>query len=155
MVADALSRVPLETGIKWEKIVEKYSREEIPYVLRGDQLILDKCTIEKETQKDETLIKVAKNIKENWVEEPEGLEPYYQIRNELYSDGKLIIKLPGLIVIPENLRIHILNSLHRAHFGIARTKARARRFVWWPGINAQIEDFSGMRFMSEKCPTSA
>ena len=43
------------------------------------------------------------------------------------------------ILIPRSLRKTILANLHQAHFGIEKTKLRARETVFWPGINNDIE----------------
>ena len=43
------------------------------------------------------------------------------------------------IVIPTQCREELLNQLHEDHFGIDRTKPRARDSVFWPGISKDIE----------------
>ena len=43
------------------------------------------------------------------------------------------------VVIPISLRLNLLNVLHESHMGIVRKKSFAISYVWWLGIDADIE----------------
>ena len=43
------------------------------------------------------------------------------------------------VMVPSSLRQKFLNAIHVSHHGILRTKSAARSYVWWPGLNKDVE----------------
>ena len=61
------------------------------------------------------------------------------MRNELSTDQGCILR--GLrVVIPPKFRQRLLQELHHEHFGIVKTKAMARGYFWYPGLDHDIEE---------------
>ena len=64
------------------------------------------------------------------------LKAYLSYRDELAVIDGVILK-----GIPTNLRHEILEQLHTNHMGIKKTKLLAHESVYWPNINADIDNF--------------
>lgn len=50
------------------------------------------------------------------------------------STENYIVMVGDKIIIPESFRSVILEKLHLAHQGVQRTKAKARKVLYWPGM---------------------
>lgn len=65
------------------------------------------------------------------------VRPYWKLREDLYSDGDLVL-YGARVVVPAALRRRVLTRLHDSHRGAEATKRRARQAVYWPGIDSDI-----------------
>ena len=103
----------------------------------------DKClSLANETNKDPMVQALKHQIIKGWPstrsECSDNLKDFWNYRDELSVLDGLVLK-GTCIVIPESYRDEILDQLHEGHFGIDRTKLRARDSVYWPCINKDIE----------------
>ena len=71
------------------------------------------------------------------------MKPYFQVRNELSVRDSLVLK-GNKLVIPKQLQTRILDLAHESHRGLKKTKQLLRSKVWFPNIDAKVEDMQHM-----------
>ena len=68
-----------------------------------------------------------------------ALQPYWTRRSELTVEcGCLVWGVRA--VVPRKLQQQVLKELHDGHPGIVHMKNRARSYVWWPGLDSNVEE---------------
>lgn len=137
--ADVLSRLI-------SKHKEGVSREELDtpeqtYLhFAAEALLLDSHKLKKETASDNILNRVIRYINDGWPDEVEmrELKPYVNRKNELYLELGCVM-WGHRVIIPNSCRDKVITELHEGHMGVVKTKALARSYVWWPGIDEAVE----------------
>ena len=132
--ADYLSRKPMSGDPTRDEMVE----QQVLFVQEESEIIRA-ATVAAETKRDVVLKKVLHFTINGWeeVSEPE-LFPYFAKRWELSVEDNILL-WNGRVVMPDSLRVILLNDLHSEHSGVVRMKRLARRYVWWPKIDEDIE----------------
>ena len=100
--------------------------------------------ISTETQEDPILGLVYQFTLDGWPHRrnrvPRIARHYWDQQDELSIDHGLLMKGPR-IVIPTVQRERTLGNLHVGHQGITAMQQMAKTTVYWPGIDADIEDW--------------
>ncbi|XP_043217806.1 uncharacterized protein LOC122379571 [Amphibalanus amphitrite] len=145
--ADALSRSPTQPAAADDECGEDDDAPALQSVLVAElracdtDIMLDR--VECATSEDPELQMLRDIISTGFpasrAELAEPLRKYWPVHDRLSVEGGII--LCGMrILVPLSLRRSTLASLHASHLGKEKTKERARRVVYWPGMDAAIDD---------------
>lgn len=93
--------------------------------------------IRMETLKDGELIKIIEALQNGISLKHLGLQ------NHEFALNESILFRKDRVVIPSTLRNKILRELHSGHMGIVKMKALSRNYVWWKGVDKDIESTVG------------
>lgn len=142
--ADGLSRLPLSTTE--ERKSSSQDPAEVFYTAVVEQLPVTNTEIQKQTRSDPTLSKVYDITMQGWPANGNPMFPEFSIRRDQLSICQGTLMCGSRVVVPSKLRTRVLENLHEGHLGTVKMKSLARSYVWWPGIDKQIED------LTKSCP---
>ena len=135
--ADALSRLIPKYQESFEETVIAALKDEnecskvLCNTIRELPVTLDQ--IKKEAVKDDFIKKMKNRIR--WTEKNKK-----ENKVSPFSICEDILMYADRIVIPQVLRRKILNEFHTGHPGISRMKSLIRGYVFWPGMDKDVEN---------------
>lgn len=142
-LADWLSRDFLKGPVKDDPEMVEIVHEVTIHLPISNEIKED---FKRETAKDAGLQAVKNYYYKGWPRNNKNVvpdaRPYWKVKDDLFEEEGLVI-LENKIVVPISLRKKVLSQLHLAHLGADKTKARARQFVYWPGITNDINTLTG------------
>jgi hypothetical protein len=143
-VADTLSRAHLSvTEEEMNKDIHTDNQIMVHMLYKAIPVAEDlKEEIKRYDDDDEEMQILCDTIMNGWpqhkMSSPKTLQDFWAVKNELHiAEGAVCAG--ERIVIPRKLRREVLAKLHKSHFGMEKTKARAKQAVYWPNMEKDIE----------------
>ena len=141
-MADTLSRAPLSIvdsdDEEFQQEMEAFIDSTIQQLPASEARLKE---IMNKQQNNTTYQTLTKYCQDHWPDRrhiASCAKPYLSMAAKLSVCNGLLLR-GDRIVIPLSMQSEILGKLHCGHHGITKCCERAHQFVWWPGINKDIE----------------
>lgn len=135
--AHCLSMLPIH-GVESESL----ESEEVAHFAKDRRFPLTAADVARATREDPLYGRVLNAVKSGEFDKNDrAMLPFYTIRDSLSVEGGCIL-FGSRIVIPTCQQPRLLFDMHMTHFGVVKMKSLAREYMWWPGINKQIEELA-------------
>lgn len=134
--ADCLSRLPLGREAN-----ARADADAVSYLMFiENEFPISHKDIADATKVDPILRAIYRNILFGWPDhtDVDQERAYFNRKDNLFVEQGCIV-FNYRIVVPPKYREYILRELHEGHLGVVKMKSIARNYVYWPGLDADIE----------------
>ena len=149
--ADALSRLPSGQDSNFDVDEDEEDDLTVCMITAISKQIrpTDSQVLIRESRKDKVISTVVRFLKGGWPRVVDDKIRHFQKLEDTLTVHNDCLIFGNRIVIPEKIRSHVMDLLHLGHCGMRRMKQLARSVVYWPRIDADIEE------MCRKCTSCA
>ena len=139
VIADTLSRAFIN-GETTDPVLQEFEINLLQSLPISDRKL---AKLKTETQKDSSLQDLKYVVEIGWPkskqEAPATTMPYWNFRDEISTANGILFK-GERVIVPKSMQADMLSLVHSSHLGAEKCKQRAKEVLYWPGMNAQIED---------------
>lgn len=141
VIADTLSRSYIKDPVEDDPDMEYVVHALCNNIPMSEE---KKMIFKKEINSDPCLSQVKEFCRTFWPDNDRNLSHemrlFYKLKEEIYLSNDLLF-MGSKIIVPKALQNEMLKLIHEPHFGIEKSKRRARQVLYWHNMSKQIEDY--------------